>query len=155
MSKKNKVFIFSMIALVIAIIAIVVILNIMKNDGTYVNGVKRVEFAVESENIDSFKHKKEIDGSHLYYLGIDDILIDGVDLVKYLDANDISNLKKNFNRVHTYDDGGSELYTCDDEKKCDDDLKVLFCNTEKGDRDVYIANKNLDIDAEYCVNSTK
>ena len=81
--------------------------------------------------------------------------IDGTDMLEYLRSNDIAELKKNFNKVETYKDGGSQLYTCDDDKKCDTDIKALFCNTTTGDKDVYLAHKDIDLNAEYCDNTPK
>ena len=154
MKKKNMMPIVIGAIVVIAGIVGAVFMFGGKKDDTVVNNVKKKEFDVESENLDSFKYMKKLSDSNLYYLGLDEVKIDGVDLLQYVNENDIQDLKKNFSKVNTYKDGGSQLYTCDDEKKCDDDIKVLFCNTTAGDKDIYIAHKDVDLNADYCDNNT-
>lgn len=151
---KNKKLIM---ILAITLIAILIFVGgfyfVNTKDGHKMNVVKK-DITVESENIDSYKHIKKMEEGRLFYLGLDSIFIDGQDLLEYLNDHDIDELKQFFNKVDNYKDGGSALYTCDDEKKCDNDIKVLFCNTLAGDKDVYISEKNHDLTADYCNNDT-
>lgn len=155
MKKKILIVVGTLVA-VIATVTMVILFFPKNEEGpTKVNNVTKKEFAIESENIDSFKFMKRMDGSNLFYLGIDSVSIDDKDLLDYLKSNDISSLQKNFNRVETFKDGGSKLYTCDDDKKCDTQVKILYCNTTAGDKDIYIAHKDVDLNADYCDNNPK
>lgn len=148
--KNKKTVLIGLMIVVIALIIVGVIYFSKSEKNGYVPEVTKKEITVESENPDSYKYIKNIDGAHLFYLGLDKIEIDGQDLLEFINTNDIKSLEKYFNKVETYKDGGSKLYTCDDTKKCDDDIKVLFCNTLSGDRDIYISTRDYNLTADYC-----
>lgn len=155
MKKKILIVVGTLVAVVAAVTMVILFFPKNEEGPTKVNNVTKKEFAIESENIDSFKFMKRMDGSNLFYLGIDSVSIDDKDLLDYLKSNDITSLQKNFNRVETFKDGGSKLYTCDDDKKCDTQVKILYCNTTAGDKDIYIAHKDVDLNADYCDNNPK
>jgi len=154
--RKNVLAIVGILVAAVAAITLTIIFLPKNEEGpSKVNNVTKKEFDIESESLESFKFMKRMDESNLFYLGLDAVSIDGTDMLEYLRSNDIAELKKNFNKVETYKDGGSQLYTCDDDKKCDTDIKALFCNTTTGDKDVYLAHKDIDLNAEYCDNTPK
>ena len=155
MKKKILIVVGTLVAVVATVTMVILFFPKNEEGPTKVNNVTKKEFAIESENIDSFKFMKRMDGSNLFYLGIDSVSIDDKDLLDYLKSNDITSLQKNFNRVETFKDGGSKLYTCDDDKKCDTQVKILYCNTTVGDKDIYIAHKDVDLNADYCDNNPK
>lgn len=155
MQKKNNLLpvIIGAIIIIILLIGAFFLFKGKEDTGT-VNDVKKRGFEIESENLDSYKYMKKMGDYNLFYLGLDTVTTDGIDLLTFIDENDIKDLKKNFNKVETYKDGGSEVYTCDDENKCDLDIKILFCNTLAGDKDVYVAHKDVNLTADYCDNNT-
>ena len=136
----------------VVLIAIIVMCFVLNKDDTRVRNVSKHDFTVKSSNLGSYTYHGKIGESNIFYLGIDDILIDKEELVQYLNSHDLDDAKKWFNRVDKDKEVGSTIYTCDDTNKCDDNLKVLFCNTAAGDKDVYFAHKDVELTSSFCNN---
>ncbi len=151
---KNKTAIIVIIMIILLAAGLIFFLS-RKGGEEKVKDITKKEFDIQSEKLSTYKLMKMIGDRNLFYLGLDEVKIEGDNLLDYLDDHEVEDLKRHFNRVITYKDGGSKLYICDDESKCSKNIKILFCNTTAGDQDIYVSHGDIDLTSDYCDNQEK
>lgn len=117
------------------------------------NKVKKGDFEYTGDSLDRYILVKRYEGFDFYFIGMESLKLDGKNIFDFIEENSIEELKNYFNKKEEYKDGGSALYTCDDDSKCDPDIKMVFCNTLSGDKSVYAGAKDTDLDGNYCINN--
>ncbi len=143
-SKLNKVIInlFSLLIIVLIIILLFSIISKFKN---------------EKEEVDSYSKDNTVseymllDNSHIYLYNLDKLTIkdneDYLDLreyiAKYSSVDDLfTSLENNLSVKTTLKDGGTIIYKTKDKDLFKNDLTIIRCHTEEGNRDIYFG-KNM------------
>ena len=143
-NKLNKVIVNIFTLLIIALIIILLISIIGKFKG-------------EREDVDSYSKNNTVseymvlDNSHIYLYNLDKLTIkdneDYLDLreyiAKYESVDDLfTSLENNLSVKTTLKDGGTIIYKTKDKDLFKDDLTIIRCHTEEGNRDIYFG-KNM------------
>ena len=133
-NKLNKVIVNIFTLLIIALIIILLISIIGK-------------FKNERKDVDSYSK----DNSHIYLYNLDKLTIKDNEeyldlreyLAKYESVDDLfTSLENNLNVKTTLKDGGTIIYKTKDKDLFKDDLTIIRCHTEEGNRDIYFG-KNM------------
>lgn len=124
------------------------------------NDVKPINIKVtyKLDNIDNCtsgpKLYYKFDNRNIYLVCLNDVYVSKDKTLKdYLDIDksNVSNKIKSIERtlttssdsISTYKDGGSKKYT-------NDSMSLLECNTIDGNKDIYIGDKTLSYESDYC-----
>lgn len=85
---------------------------------------------------------------NVYYNCLSDVFIKNVELrEKIIDTNfDLENFINNLDKVFTFDDGGSIMYSFNN-------YKILSCNAVDGNNDIIIGNLAMEYEPGFCKNN--
>lgn len=121
-------------------IILIFIICLINSEEVKKEPIRFYEFKKTSMDV---KYIYKIKKSKIYYVGLDYLKIDSDDFINYLEKHSINDLKEKFNQSSVFRDGGSTLYYCDDDTVCDTRIKVLYCNTKKKNKDIYLINEEF------------
>lgn len=129
------------ILVIVCVIVLVVLLAVGLIEREVIKEDEHFKYQVTGNEIVKTNH------DNIYLYGIKNLFIDGVSLDKYLKDNKIEDLKKYFDDYDICYDGGSKIYSC---KDCSDKLKIIYCDTIEGVKDIYIGHNDMKYEGKVC-----
>lgn len=133
-----------------AILSITFFLFLDKKDRNNENQTTKVIFHYDSYDNLEQKYIGDYDNRKVYYVGIDNMLINDTKLEEYINRVSIYDLKKLFNRYIYLRDGGTQAFYCDDENVCDKSIKLIYCNTGDNNTNIYIGELKDEFSVKIC-----